>query len=143
MMYDLSHTERYHRAINAEKTTGALIPKRCTCGKAATVKQLDQHGKCVACQLSDRVATLLPIDIKKLRHTLGATLDRPQSKWGFRNYYCAARGGDAEASMRRMVAAGFMRPGHESEKQIYFHATKAGCKLAGLNFAGVRRALED
>jgi hypothetical protein len=47
MMYDLSRTERRHRAINAERTTSALIRKRCTCGEAATAKQLDQHGKCV------------------------------------------------------------------------------------------------
>lgn len=35
MMYDLARTERLHRAINAETTTGALLPKRCACGKAA------------------------------------------------------------------------------------------------------------
>jgi hypothetical protein len=143
MMYDLSRTERQYRAINAETTIGALIAKRCACGKAAPAKQLGQHGKCVACQLAARVATLQAGDIDKLKHTVGAVQHRPKRTWGLRNYYCAGRGGASEESMRRMVAAGFISAGYESDEQAYFHATKAGCKLAGLDAAGVRRALED
>lgn len=143
MIYDLSRVERQHLAINREAATSVMVAKRCACDRTTTAKQLAQHGKCVACKLADRVATLHPGDIDKLMHALGATPQRPQSKWGFRNYYCAARGGAAEESMRRMVAAGFMVAGHESETQVNFHATKSGCKLAGLNSAGVRRAFED
>jgi hypothetical protein len=143
MHYTLNQVDRHHQVNINESAPPVLIPKRCACGKAATAKQLGQHGKCVACQLTDRVATLHPGDIDKLKHALGANSRYPQSKWGFRNYYCAARGGASEEAMRRMVAAGFMTAGYESETQAYFHATKAGCKLAGLNSAGVRRALED
>lgn len=143
MIYDDSRNERWHRAIQAESAPPVLISKRCACGKAAPAKQLVQHQKCVACLLADRVATLHDGDLKKLQHALGVMEGRPKSKWGFRNYYCASRGGQAEAAMRRLVDGGFMHAGHESETQAYFHATKAGCKLSGLDAAGARRALED
>ncbi|RFP32438.1 hypothetical protein [Duganella sp. BJB476] len=143
MHYTLNQVDRHHQVNINASAPPVLIPKRCACGNRAFAKQLAQHGKCVACQLADRVATLHEGDIEKLKHALGATSHRPQSKWGFRNYYCAGRGGAAEEAMRRLVAAGFMCAGHEGENQAYFHATKAGCKLAGLNSAGVRRATED
>ncbi|WP_295991648.1 hypothetical protein [Rugamonas sp.] len=101
------------------------------------------HGKCVACQLADRVATLELGDLDKLRHAVGAVQHRPKRTWGLRNYFCAGRGGAVELAMRRLVAAGFMSAGHESDKQSYFHATKDGCKMAGLDAPGVRRAMED
>jgi hypothetical protein len=56
MMYDLSRTTRQHLAIIRETTSTALVVKRCACRKATTAKQLDQHGKCVACQLAKRAA---------------------------------------------------------------------------------------
>ena len=143
MIHNPSYTERLHRAISEESAPVKLMSKRCACGKAAPAKQLAQYGVCVACQLDARIASLQPGDIEKLRHALGASTQRPKSGWGFRNYYCAALGGANDAAMRRMVVAGFMAAGHEGDKQAYFHATKDGCKLAGLNAAGIRRALED
>jgi hypothetical protein len=131
MMYDLSRTERQHRAINAETTTGALIPKRCACGKAATAKQLDQHGKCVACLLADRVATLQPEDLEILRHMVGATPHHPVARWGFRNEYLVNH--RDRPSMARLMAAGFVRVGSSLLHMHYFHATDAGCRLVGLS----------
>ncbi|MYN42710.1 hypothetical protein GTP55_25530 [Duganella sp. FT109W] len=131
MMYDLSREERRHLAINRETTTGALIPKRCACGKAAKAKQLDQHGKCVACQLADRVATLHEGDLDILRHMLGATPHHAQVRWGFRNEYLVNRR-DA-AALERLVAAGFARAGRPLLQLQYFHATDVGCRLAGLS----------
>ena len=131
MMHDLSRTERQHLAINRETTTGALIPKRCACGKAAKAKQLDQHGKCVACQLADRVATLQPEDLGILQHMLGATPHHPVARWGFRNEYLANRR-DVDA-LQRLVTAGFARAGKPLLQLQYFHATDAGCRLAGLS----------
>jgi hypothetical protein len=130
MMYDLSRTERQHRAINKETTTGALIPKRCACGKSATAKQLAQHGKCVACQEVDRAAALLPEDIEILRHMLGATPHHPRLRWGFRNEYLVNR--RDLPSMERLLAAGFVHAGGTLLQLKYFHATAPGCKLVGV-----------
>lgn len=140
MMHDLSRTERLHRAISAEKTTGALIPKRCTCGRTAPAKQLAQHGKCVACLLAARVATLEPEDLDILRFMLGVK-QSPRAHWGNRNTYLCNR--RDQPSMERLLAAGFVRAGEQILQLRYYHATKAGCKLAGLNGAAVRRALGE
>lgn len=67
MMHDLSRKERRHLANNRETTTDALIPKRCACRKAAKAKQLDQHGKCVACRLVHRVA--IPVRKRSISNT--------------------------------------------------------------------------
>lgn len=139
MMYDPGTTERIHRANQAE-TPITLIPKRCACNRAAPAKQLAQHQKCVACQLDDRVATLQLGDIEKLKHALGANSHYPKSKWGWRNYYCAGHG-PASQALERLVTAGFASIGYVGDRQTYFHATAAGCKLAGLNPAAVRRAM--
>ena len=131
MIYDLSREERRHLAINRETTTGALIPKRCACRKAAPAKQLAQHGKCVACQLAARVATLQPEDLEILRHMLGATPHHPVARWGFRNEYLVNH--RDRPSMQRLMAAGFVRVGSSLLDMHYFHATDAGCRLAGLS----------
>jgi hypothetical protein len=129
-MYDLSRTERQHRAINNETTTGALIPKRCVCGRTAFAKQLEQHGVCVACQFDERAATLQPEDLDILRHMLGATPHHPRLNWGFRNHYLANR--QDLPLIERLVAAGFVRAGGTLLHLQYFHGTSAGCKLAGV-----------
>ncbi|MBV6321933.1 hypothetical protein [Duganella violaceipulchra] len=135
MHYTLNEVDRHHQVNINESAPPVLIPKRCVCGKAATAKQLDQHSKCVACQLADRVATLQPEDLAILRHMVGATDHHPRSRWGFRNeYLCNHRD---KPSMGRLMLAGFVIAGDAmlvlSPSDLrYFHATAAGCKLAGL-----------
>jgi hypothetical protein len=131
MMYDLSRSERQHRAIANEKPAPVLESKRCGCGKKAFAKQLAQHGKCVACQLADRVATLQEGDLDILRHMLGATPHHAIVRWGFRNEYLANR--RDVAALDRLVAAGFVRAGQPLLQLQYFHATAVGCKVAGLS----------
>lgn len=140
MMYDLSRTERLHRAINAETTTGALLKKRCACGKSAHAKQLVQYGVCIACQLAARVASLEPEDLVNLKFMLGAK-QSPRAQWGNRNVYLCNR--RDRPSMDRLVTAGFVRAGEQILQLRYFHATAAGCKLAGLNGSAIRRAMGD
>lgn len=131
MHYTLNQVDRHHQVNINESAPPVLIPKRCACGKAAKAKQLDQHGKCVACQLADRVATLQPEDLGILQHMLGATPHHPVARWGFRNEYLANRR-DVDA-LQRLVAAGFARAGEPLLQLQYFHATDAGCRLAGLS----------
>lgn len=142
MMYDLSRTERQHRAIAKEAPPSVLIRKRCACGKASTAKQLSQHGKCAACALAAVRDAIMPGDFAKLQHMLGAVKQYPKSKWGWRNYY-AAGGGQTHEAMLRLVAAGLVTAGRAANEMTYFHATRLGCKAAGLNGAGIKRAMED
>lgn len=139
MIYDLSREERRHRAIATEKPAPVLKPQRCACGKAAPTKQLVQHQHCVACLFAARVATLQDDDLDVLHHMLGATSHHPQSRWGFRNQYLANR--RDVAALDRLVAAGFVRAGAALLDLRYFHATQDGCKLAGLNYAAMNRAM--
>ncbi|RFP19162.1 hypothetical protein D0T23_05110 [Duganella sp. BJB475] len=131
MHYDLSRVERQHLAISRETNSSALVVTRCACRKSTTSKQLVQHGKCVACQLADRVATLQPEDLEILRHMLGATDHHPRARWGFRNEYLCNR--RDMPSMARLMAAGFVRSGRPLLFMWYFHATDAGGRLAGLS----------
>jgi len=132
---------RKHLAIAQESAAPTLIAKRCACGKAAFARQLAQHGRCVACQLADRVATLAPGDLDKLKHALGAVSNQPKRDWGFRNYYNAC---SEDPAMLRLVAAGFMSRGRVIEADsAYFHATRIGCKVAGLSGARIGRAMGD
>ncbi|MGK5020722.1 hypothetical protein [Janthinobacterium sp. LB2P10] len=142
MMYDLSRVERQHLA-NQVAPDFSLIRKRCACGKASTAKQLDQHGKCAACALAAIRDAITPGDFAKLQHMLGAVPERRKYHWGLRNYYCANISGTAREAMQRLVDAGLAIVGHESETQAYFHATRLGCKAAGLDSAGIKRAMED
>jgi hypothetical protein len=65
----------------------------------------------------------------------------PRSTWGNRNVYLCNR--RDRPSMERLVTAGFVRAGEQILQLRYFHATAAGCKLAGLNATALRRALGD
>lgn len=141
MMYDLSHTERKHRAILAEPPPIVLRPKVCPCGANTTARQLKQQNKCANCVLAAVIASVLPEDLKRLQHTLGAVPHRIKREWGLRNYFCAADGGGAFQSMQRLAGAGLAAAGHADDDQTYFHATRLGCKAAGLDAAQTRRAL--
>jgi hypothetical protein len=45
--------------------------------------------------------------------------------------------------MQRLVAAGLATTGRMTGDMTYFHATRLGCKAAGLDGAGIKRAMED
>ncbi|MYM21932.1 hypothetical protein GTP46_04605 [Duganella sp. FT135W] len=136
MIYDLSRAERQHRAIQNEKPGPTHEPKRCACGKNVTARQLAQHGKCEHYRLT---AGLAEGDLDKLRHMLGATAHHPHMKWGFRNHYlCNVQ--DREA-MERLVAAGLAVRGEMMLRTQYYHATRVGCRAAGLDRSGIARAL--
>ena len=136
MIYDLARPERQHRAINTESAPPSLIPKRCSCGKSITARQLSQHGKCEHCRLT---AGLAEGDLDKLRHMLGATSHDAKTKWGFRNHYCCGKQ-DRDA-MERLVAAGLAERGAVQLTSQYYHATMNGCRAAGLDRAGIARAM--
>lgn len=140
-MYDISQAERQHRAIAAESSASSLIRKRCSCGKASTAKQLSQHGKCAACALAAVRASILPGDFAKLQHMLGAVPEKRKYHWGLRNYFAAGSGQQHEA-MQRLVAAGLATAGRAANEMTYFHATRLGCRAAGLDAAGIKRAME-
>lgn len=83
-------------------------------------------------------------DLHRLRHMLGATEDKPKSKWGYRNHYVAGGGGEAVKSMERLIAAGYVVQGRRSgTTSCFYHATEAGCKALGFSKAAIARALED
>jgi hypothetical protein len=142
MHYDLNRVDRHHQVNLREAALPSLIPKRCACSKRTTAKQLAQHGKCAACALAAVRAAILPSDFAKLQHMLGAVKQYPKSKWGWRNYFAAGSGQQHEA-MLRLVAAGLATVGRACRDMTYFHATRLGCKAAGLEGAGIKRAMED
>lgn len=142
MMYDLARAERQHRAIANEKPAPTLARKACACGKRTTAKQLTQHGKCAACALAAVRDAIMPGDFAKLQHMLGAVQQYPKSKWGWRNYF-AAGSGQQHVAMQRLVAAGLATAGRACGDMTYFYATRLGCKAAGLDAAGIKRAMED
>ena len=141
MMYDLARVERQHLA-NKKGPVFTLIRKRCACGKASTAKQLAQHGKCAACALAAVRNAIMPGDFAKLQHMLGAVQGKPKNRWGWRNYFAAGSGQQHEA-MQRLVVAGLATAGRAANEMTYFHATRMGCKAAGLDAAGIKRAMED
>lgn len=141
MMYDLARVERQHLA-NKKGPVFSLIRKLCACGKASTAKHLAQHGKCAACALAAVRAAILPGDFAKLQHMLGAVQGKPKYRWGYRNYFAAGSVQQHEA-MQRLVAAGLATAGRAANEMTYFHATRLGCKAAGLDAAGIKRAMED
>lgn len=130
-----------HHIANQSAPAYSLIRKACACGKASTAKQLAQHGKCAACTLAAVRAAIMPCDFAKLQHMLGAVQQYPRSKWGWRNYFAAGSGQQHDA-MQRLVAAGLATAGHARGDMTYFYATRLGCKAAGLDAAGIKRAME-
>ena len=110
--------------------------------KASTAKQLAQHGKCAACALAAVRDAIMPGDFAKLQHMLGAVQHYQRYKWGWRNYFAAGSGQQHEA-MQRLVGAGLATAGRATGDMTYFYATRLGCKAAGLDAAGIKRAMED
>ena len=132
----------HHHLADQATPAYSLIRKVCACGKASTAKQLAQGGKCAACALAAVRDAILPDDFPKLQHMLGAVQGKPKNRWGYRNYFAAGSGQQHEA-MQRLVAAGLATVGRACGDMTYFHATRLGCKAAGLDGAGIKRAMED
>lgn len=139
MILTPSQVTRQHLSIQSEAPPISLIHKRCACAGRATAKQLAQHGKCAACVLADVIAGILPDDMEKLQFMLGAVLGRdPARQWGARNHYlCNVQD---RTAMQRLVGVGLAEVGRPLLGLTYFHATVAGCKAAGLNAVGIKRA---
>jgi hypothetical protein len=78
-------------------------------------------------------------DVENLRHMLGVASNIHKRDWGYRNYYNTSDSGPACDSMKRLQALGLVVPGHRN----YWHATKSGCKVAGLSDKQTERALND
>lgn len=97
-------------------------------------------GNAYSLTIAARVASLEPEDHDILRFMLGVK-QSPRSQWGNRNVYLCNR--RDLSSMARLVAAGFVRAGEPILQMRYYHATAAGCKLAGLNGSAIRRAMGD
>ena len=140
MITNPAQITRQHLA-NQAAPAYSLIRKVCACGKASTAKQLAQHGKCAACALAAVRDAIVPGDFAKLQHMLGAVKGKPKYHWGLRNYF-AAGGGQQHEAMQRLVAAGLATTGRAANEMTYFHATRLGCKAAGLDGAGIKRAME-
>ena len=141
MIANPAQTARHHLA-NQAAPAFSLIRKVCACSKATTAKQLSQHGKCAACALAAVRAAIMPGDLAKLQHMLGAVQQYPKTKWGWRNYFAAGSGQQHEA-MQRLVAAGLATAGRVTGDMTYFHSTRLGCRAAGLDGAGIKRAMGD
>ena len=141
MISNPAQITRHHMA-NQAAPVYSLIRKVCACGKASTAKQLAQHGKCAACALTAVRDAIMPGDLAKLQHMLGAVQGKPKNRWGYRNYFAAGSCQQHEA-MRRLVNAGLATAGRAANEMTYFHATRLGCKAAGLDGAGIKRAMED
>ena len=140
MISNPAQITRHHMA-NQAAPAYSLIRKVCACGKASTAKQLAQHGKCAACALAAVRTAIMPGDFAKLQHMLGAVQGKPKNRWGYRNYFAAGSGQQHEA-MQRLVAAGLATAGRVCGGMTYFHATRLGCKAAGLDAACIKRAME-
>ena len=130
-----------HHFANQASPAFSLIRKLCACGKASTTTQLAQHGKCAGCALAAVSAAIMPGDFAKLQHMLGAVKQYPKSKWGLRNYYAASSGQQHEA-MQRLVFAGLAEVSRVTGNMTYFHATRLGSWIAGLDGAGIKLAIE-
>lgn len=141
MMYELARTDHAHLA-NQVAPAYSLIRKLCICGKASTAKQLCQHGKCAACPLAAVRATIMLGDFANLQHMLGAVKHHPKSRWGWRNYFAAGSFSQHEA-MQRLLAAGLAEVSRVTGNLTCFHATRLGCKAAGLDGAGIKCAMEE
>lgn len=77
-----------------------------------------------------------------LRHTLGADRHVKKRDWGYRNRYAASSTSDVIKHLRWLEKEGLMKQGEATSNLIFFHATYAGCRAAGLSKKQTARALE-
>ncbi|MGE4529756.1 MAG: hypothetical protein AB7C98_00340 [Acidithiobacillus sp.] len=79
-------------------------------------------------------------DLTNLRHMLGIGLHIQKRQWGYRNHF--APGGTDIQSMERLEELGLVQKGRIYEDTHYYHATEAGCQVAGLKPYQIRKAME-
>lgn len=72
-------------------------------------------------------------DLENLHHMLGIGAHIKRRQWGYRNHY--APGADDIESMERLVKYGLAVRGRAYNNMHYYHATLAGCIVAGLSVA--------
>lgn len=75
-----------------------------------------------------------------LHHMLGATPHQNSDQWGSRNHYVANR--QDVPRLAFLQEAGMVFTGAALLDLRYYHATEWGCRVAGLDDAGVARAAE-
>ncbi len=80
-------------------------------------------------------------DLYNLRHMLGMNWT-PKKDHGYRNRFTAAPGEQLE-SLRKLEALGMVIETSKGDKLVSFSATEAGCKAAGLDEMGIKRAMGD
>lgn len=79
-------------------------------------------------------------DLDNLRHMLGAKEHIKRRDWGYRNHFAPSAGNIQ--SMDRLEIAGLVVKGGKYNDYHMYHATEEGCKVAGLNKAQTKRALQ-
>ncbi len=77
-------------------------------------------------------------DLDNLRHMLGIGAHIKKRRWGYRNHF--APGGADIQSVKRLESAGLVRKGQPYHETHFYHATEAGCFLAGLKPSQIRKA---
>ncbi|UOA08360.1 hypothetical protein [Methylobacter sp. S3L5C] len=82
------------------------------------------------------------VDLKNLRHMLGASANQKKSEWGYRNYFAAAQGIQTE-QMEKLLALNLVEKGRTKIDLTLYRATEAGCKAIGLGKAAILRAMEN
>ncbi len=82
-------------------------------------------------------------DINCLRHMLGVNENRHKNQWGLRNHFAATPEGDDYDSMQRLETHGYVVQGRSRYGMVFYHATRAGCVLVGLNQRQIENALGE
>lgn len=86
--------------------------------------------------------TLTEEQIDTLRHMVGAQKHIKKRNWGFRNHFCSTPGSDDDKMLAELAELALVIPGARGANN-YWHCTREGCEVAGLNYAQQQRALYD
>lgn len=85
-------------------------------------------------------ADLTAMQLSDMRHMLG--MSERKSRWGYRNYYAASANDPvAEQSFEQLISLGLLVRGRKGDGIVYYHCTKKGCEVAGLNKKQTERAI--
>lgn len=82
-------------------------------------------------------------DLDNLQHMLGVNQAYKKRDWGNRNSFCCEIGSPTEQRMVSLVYQGLVSRGAEINdgRDVYFYATEAGCRAAGLKGKQIARAM--
>jgi hypothetical protein len=114
------------------------------------IKGVDEMAKAVHAAITKRGRNpdvpkgLLKVDIENIQMMLGVFASISRSEWGYKNHFSPCP--EDVPSMKRLVRHGFAVEGeiYRSDKDgilHYYHATRVGCKLAGLSTYAARKAM--